>query len=179
MQLFNERDGKTARVSDSRSIGPSAPPQMRRGLALTRKQRIGLPILTLIPLLALLGIFGERAATVNATSSSLAVSVRYPERFRYRQVLPLAVTVRNQSPRLIDTIRVSLDTAYITRFSSVRITPAPSTAFTVTLAGVRPGEQRLVSAELWGQDYGRLRGRIVVSTPNDSAVVNVRTLVFP
>jgi len=179
MQLFSERRGNTDRASNLRSIGPSAPPQIRRRFALTRKQRIGVPIVTLIPVLALFGFFGERGATVNATSELLALSVHYPERFRYRQVQPLEVTVRNLSAHVIDSIHVSLDTAYITRFSSVRITPAPSNAFTVTLVGVKPGEQQLVSAELWAQDYGRHRGRIVAATPNDSAAVTIRTLVFP
>jgi len=179
MQLFSERNGKTDRASDLRSIGPSAPPRMRRRFALTRKQRIGIPLLTLMPLLALFGVFGERVATANATSTTLVLTVNYPERFRYRQVQPLDVVVRNLSARVIDSIDVSLDTAYITRFSSVRITPAPRTAFTVTLVGVKPGEQRLVSAELWGQRYGYHRGRIMVSTPNDSTVVTIRTLVFP
>ena len=179
MPLFNERNGTTARASELRSVGPSSPPQIRRQFALTRKQRIGIPLLTLVPLLALFGFFGERAATVSVTSASLAVSVRYPERFRYRQVQPLEVSVRNRSARVLDSVDVALDTAYLTRFSSVRITPSPRTAFTVTLLGLAPGEQRLVSAELWGQEYGRHRGHITVSTLNDSAVVAIRTLVFP
>jgi hypothetical protein len=172
MQLFGERDGL-------RSIGPITPPQTRRRIAFTRKQRIGIPILALIPLLALFGVFGERSTTIEARSASLTVSVRYPVRFRYRQTEPLEIVVRNLSPTVIDTIEVSLDTAYVTRFASVRITPEPRTAFTVPLVGVKPGEQRLVAAELQGERYGRQHGRLVVSTPNDSTVLSLRTLVFP
>jgi hypothetical protein len=179
MQLFGERNGQQDRGADSRAIGPTTPPRIRRRIALTRKQRIGIPLMTLVPLLALFGAFGERSATVAATSPSLAVSVRYPVRFRYRQTEPLAITVRNRSSRTIDTIDVSLDTAYMTRFANVRITPEPRTAFTVELTAVKPGEQRLVVAELEGERYGRHRGRIVAAAPNDSAVVTMRTLVFP
>ena len=163
----------------SRVTGPSAPPPTTRRLALTRKQQLGLPLLALIPILTLFGFFGERGATVHGSSAAIAMSVRYPERFRYRQVQPLEITVRNSSSHPIDTIEVSLDTAYITRFSSVRIVPDPDRAFVVRLIAVRPGESRLVAGELWGEQYGRHRGRIVVRTPNDSAAVIVQTLVFP
>ena len=179
MQLFGERNGQQDRGADARAIGPTAPPQIRRRIALTRKQRIGIPLMTLVPLLALFGFFGERSTTVEATSASLAVSVHYPVRFRYRQTEPLEITVRNTSSRMIDTIDISLDTAYITRFANVRITPEPRAAFTVELTAVKPGEQRLVAAELEGDHYGRHHGRIVASAHNDTAVVTVRTLVFP
>lgn len=179
MQLFGERSGQEGRGADLRAIGPATPPQTRRRIALTRKQRIGIPLMTLIPVLALFGAFGERSATIDARSASLAVSIQYPVRFRYRQTEPLEISVRNLSPRVIDTIDVSLDTSYITRFANVRITPEPRTAFTVLLTAVRPGEQRLVTTELEGEHYGRHRGHIVVSAPNDSVVVTLRTLVFP
>ena len=179
MSLFGERDAKTDRVADARSIGPTAPPQTRRRIAFTGKQRIGIPLLTLIPLLALLGVFGERSTTLEGISASLAVSVRYPVRFRYRQTEPLEIVVRNLSPRVIDTIDVSLDTAYLTRFTGVRLTPEPKTAFLVQLTRVGPREQRLVAAELQGEQYGRHQGRLVVSVANDSIVLTLRTLVFP
>lgn len=172
MQLFSERGG-------ARSMGPPAPPQTRRRIAFTGKQRIGIPILALIPVLALLGVFGERSTTADARSASLAVSVQYPVRFRYRQTEALQIVVRNISPRVIDTIEVSIDTAYLTRFTGVHLTPEPKAAFTVQLTGVKPGEQCLVASELQGERYGRHHGRIIVSTPNDSIVVSLRTLVFP
>lgn len=179
MQLFGERNGQRDRGAELRAIGPTAPPHVRRRIALTRKQRIGIPLMTLVPLLALLGAFGERNATVASRSASLAMSVQYPARFRYRQTEPLEITVRNLSSRVIDTIAVALDTAYVTRFANVRITPEPRTAFTVELTAVKPGEQRLVAAELEGEHYGRHQGRIMALAHNDSAIVTVRTLVFP
>jgi hypothetical protein len=158
---------------------PPQPPIMRRRLTPTRKQKIGLPLIAAIPILTLLGVFGERSAEIHVTSPRLAVDVRYPVRFRYRQAEALDVTVRNLAPTEIDTIHVSLDTAYLTRFSGVRIEPAPHDAFVVDLLHVRPGESRLVSAELSGDDYGRHRARIVVSGGTDTALVRITTLVFP
>src|SRR4030088_475627 len=154
---------------------PSIDPKIR----LSWKQRIGFPLLLVIPLLALFGTFGESQAHSGATSGSISVAVSYPARFRYRQVQSLRVSVRNLSPVAADTIRVSFDTAYISRFSSVRFDPAAKSAYTVELTDVQPSESRLVSVELWGQDYGSHRGRIVVRRGTDSAIVHLRTLVFP
>ena len=140
---------------------------------------VGLPLMAAVPLLCLLGFFGESGARTTAASSLLDVAIRYPARFRYRQVQTLEVTVRNRSTRTIDTVHVSLDTAYITRFSSVSIDPIPQRAFVVDLVRLEPGESRLVDAELWGQDYGRHNGRIVVSANGDSAIATISTFVFP
>ena len=164
---------------DSHASEPAGPPPTAPRLSFTRKQYLGLPLLAAIPVLTLFGVFGESRASVHAASSALEMTVRYPSRFRYRQVQSLEVAVRNVSPRILDTITVSLDTAYITRFSSVRIVPAPSDAYVVKLVDVKPMESRLVSAELWGERYGSHEGRIVASTHSDSASTLIRTMVFP
>ena len=166
-------------TDDAGSAEPARAPETKRRVALTRKQLIGLPLLAAVPIMSVLGLFGERRSEVNAASRTVAMSIRYPARFRYRQVQPLDIVVRNISGRVIDTIEVSLDTAYISRFSSVRIEPAPRIAFVVTLTDVRPADSRLISAELWGERYGRHHGRISATTRSDTAAATVRTVVFP
>jgi hypothetical protein len=180
MSSFNEiheRSGTS--TNDGGPAEPPRAPSITRRLALTRKQLIGLPLLAAIPILTLFGVFGEHQSTARTASHALEMTIRYPARFRYRQIQPLDVTVRNASDQTIDTVDVSLDTAYISRFSSVRIEPAPRSAFVVTLTGMRPGESRLISAELWGERYGRHEGRIVATARADTASATVRTIVFP
>jgi hypothetical protein len=164
---------------DSLLHEPTQPPQTRPRFTLTRKQRLGLPLLAAVPLLTLFGVFGERRETTRAVSPSVEMTVHYPSRFRYRQAQSLEVSVRNVSGRALDTVRVSLDTGYITRFSSVRIEPAPRVAFVVTLTDLAPAEARLITAELWGEQYGSHHGRIVAATHADSAQAVIRTIVFP
>ena len=166
-------------TNDRGSAELSVAPEIPRRLALTRKQLIGLPLLAAIPILSLLGLFGERQSEVHAASRSIEMSIRYPARFRYRQVQSLDIAVRNTSGHAVDTIKVSLDTAYISRFSSVRIEPSPSIAFIVTLTDVRPGASRLISAELWGDRYGRHQGRIAAIANFDTAAATVQTVVLP
>ncbi len=155
------------------------PPSIPRKLHLSRKQWIGFPILLAIPIAALLGLFGERTALARVKSASLDVAVAYPERFRYRQVQSLHLSVRNLSAQPLDTITISFDTAYIPRFSSVRFEPPVKKAYAVELTDVKPMESRLVAVEMWGQDYGMHRGTIVARTGTDSAMVRIRTFVFP
>ena len=74
---------------------PSPPPapSINLKIQLTLKQRIGLPILLAVPILALFGIFGETQAHAHAASGSIDLEVSYPARFRYRQVQSLRVSV--------------------------------------------------------------------------------------
>ncbi|HEY5062031.1 MAG TPA: hypothetical protein VII52_10875 [Gemmatimonadaceae bacterium] len=158
---------------------PADPPTVERRVVLTAKQRIGVPLIAAVPLLALLGLFGESSNTASVRSASLEVRASYPTRFRYRQIQALRVDVRNISRVTLDTVMVSVDTAYVSRFSSVRFDPAPTAAYVVPLTHLRPGEHGLVSAELWGEQYGRHRGRITVTAPGDSVAISISTFVFP
>jgi hypothetical protein len=164
---------------DPNAVEPPQPPAATPRIALTRKQCIGIPLLASIPLLALLGVFGEQRVATRATSRALEMRVVYPSRFRYRQIETLDITVRNVSGRTLDTVTISLDTAYVTRFSSVRIHPSPGTPYVIAETHVKPLESRLVHAELWGERYGSHRGEIVGAASADTVRQQIRTFVFP
>ncbi|GAC1476776.1 MAG: hypothetical protein NVS1B4_18250 [Gemmatimonadaceae bacterium] len=152
---------------------------MPRRLLLTRKQRWGLPVLFAVPVLALAGVFGERRAEARSGSAVLDLRVTYPERFRYRQIESLRVTVRNTSGHRLDTVTVAFDTSYMGRFASVHFNPAVRAPYSLPLVTLAPGEARLITVELSGNRYGRHTGRITASTGPDSLVVPVTTIVFP
>jgi hypothetical protein len=159
--------------------GPPPAPKTDARISLTTKQVLGLPLIAAVPLLAMLGVFGERATTTVVRSAAVDVAVTFPARFRYRQVQALRVSVRNTSARPFDTVFVSFDTAYIARFSSVRFDPAVTSAFVVPMSHLAAGASGLVSVELWGEQYGRHRGRVVVTANGDSVSVPISTFVFP
>jgi hypothetical protein len=140
---------------------------------------VGIPLLAVIPLLTLLGVFGESRKTTRVVSPAVEMRVVYPSRLRYRQIGLLEVAVRNVSGHTLDTLELSLDTGYVTRFSSVRIEPAPRVAYSVALTAIKPQETRFVAAELWGQDYGSHAGHIVATTRGDSVSSRIHTFVFP
>ncbi|MFI5241664.1 MAG: hypothetical protein ACHQRL_01545 [Gemmatimonadales bacterium] len=157
---------------------PRAPIGVPR-LKLTRKQWVGLPFLLLIPVLALFGVFGERTATIATATPSLGVTVSYPERLRYRQTERLEIAVTNRSSNLVDSVSVSVDTAYLSRFMDVRVTPEPSAAYEVRLARIAPGETRLVVADVTGNRYWRHPASLGVAMGGERATVHFSSLVFP
>ena len=172
-----------------RSVVPEPPPAAPIGaprapagaprLVLTRKQWVVLPVLALIPLLALAGVFGERTASVSATTRSLGVTVTYPARLRYRQTAHLEIAVTSRAAQALDSVRVSLDTAYLAAFVGVHVQPAPVVPYIVSLAHVAPGETRRVEVELGGNKYWRRNATLEVATGDERATVRFSSLVFP
>lgn len=76
---------------------PPPPPPFPRRIQLHRVQLIGMPILMLVPLLAILGVFGETFATTQAANDRLSVQVQYATRSRYGMANPTEVAVHSTS----------------------------------------------------------------------------------
>jgi hypothetical protein len=158
---------------------PPRPPGQDRRLELRPLQLIGFPVLALIPVLAMAGLFGESWTSVSARSASLGVLVEYPTRFRARLSKPVSVVVENRSTAVLDTVEVSFDSTFVDRFPAITFAPEPHDAYVVSLNNLKPREQRRVRLEIDGERVGRHRGRVVARTRDDSAAVELRTVVFP
>ncbi len=156
-------------------------PDQPRHLKLYRFQWVGIPLIVLMPILALFGVFGLTAQHVEDATPDLVLRVDYPARFRHKQTTRLVALVENTSPRTLDTLVVAFDPEYVRRFSELIFIPAPTEPFEMEFLDVKPGETRLVWAELHGERYGRHRGTIdayAVGGP-DTARVTVSSLIFP
>jgi len=74
----------------------------RRGL---RVRRVVMGLLTLVPLVALTGVIGQRAATTSAAGPAAAITVRAPRTVRgglfFQSRVTIRVTGRIQHPRLV------------------------------------------------------------------------------
>jgi hypothetical protein len=154
---------------------PTDTPHIR----LTGKQKVGLPLLALIPILAMLGVFGNSTNTIAVASPAVGIAVTYPERMRYRQTEPLEISVVNRGARTLDSVLVLVDTSYLSRFIGVHGNPAPTMDFAIPLYSVQPGESRLISIELTGDRYWRHPGTVIVATGAERTTVTLSTLVFP
>ena len=156
------------------------PPRIRRRVAFDRLQLIGVPLLTLLPLIAILGLFGETRDRVQAEGAALAIAVEYPTRFRYKTIHPIRISVTSRTDAVIDTVRVVFDVAYLSRFSNLAFTPAADGVYSVPLTDVRPGETREVHVEIQAEDYWRHTGWIAATAGGpDTVRVSVATTVFP
>lgn len=166
-------------MPDSERRGPPDPPPVPRALRLTTLQRIGLPILFVIPILALFGVFGEHFTTAHADGAGLAIAMRYPDRAHYRQPVSVRLSMRNVTPQPLDTISVTLDTAFMRAFSDVSISAPLNGAYVARITNIAPGETRAISAMVSGERYGRHAGVITVTGPYGTARLPVATFVFP
>lgn len=138
----------------------------------------------LVPVLALLGIFGASKESVRASSSQLELQVEYPTRFRYKMIATIAVSLFNASPQALDIVQVRFDQSYISHFSTVTFTPSVTYIthefYIVEVTDLQPGETRLVSVDIQAEDYGRHRGHITALPENGGeALVALDTFTFP
>lgn len=155
-------------------------PSVERRFALYRFQVLGLILLALIPVLALAGAFGESHAEVEVRTGDIAVRVRHPSRLRFEQISTMDVLVTNAGAVRIDTLVVSIDTAFLSRFSGVTLTPSAIAPFEVELTGVVPGESRQVHVEMDAMRAGRHRGTVRVTARGaDTVMLDIATIVFP
>lgn len=157
---------------------PPPAPSIRRRVRLYSYQYVGLALLAAIPALAIAGAFGESDAFAEERTSELQVSLRYPVRYRFEQVSRIELRVLNTSGHLLDTVRVSLDSAYANRFSMVRSIPELSEPYAVELRSLEPGRQRIVVIELKADRYGHHRGELRVGA-SDTARFRLGTFIFP
>lgn len=159
---------------------PPPPPEIDRRFRLYPWQWVGLPILVLIPVLALFGVFGHTRGAARAMTSALELDIQYSTRYRFKEIQPMYVRVRNRSDRTLDTVTVAFDTAYVARFSTVTFRPDISRSFEVELTDLRPGEVRLVAVELQGEMYWRHQGLVSSwHAGGDTASARVSTFIFP
>lgn len=164
---------------ESEQTRPPEPPPGNPRLRLTRLQQLGLPVLFLIPILALFGLLGEHFTTTHARGAGVTFDARYPDRAHYRQPLSIRVHVHNDTPTRMDTVTVVLDSAFMSGFSDVSVSATLDGAYIARLTNLAPGESRQVNAMVSGEHAGRHAGDIGVTTPLGSVRAPVATFVFP
>lgn len=159
---------------------PPQPPEQPRRFRLHLLQWIGIPILMLLPLLALLGVFGREETIVRTSSSEVLLEVSYSSRLWYKQNNPMAVTVTNTSGRLLNNVSVRCDSAYFATYSNLTFIPDIQNAYVLSVESLAPGEHLSIRIDGQPEKQGRSTGYITVYAGNEkSATVTLETFVFP
>lgn len=159
---------------------PPEPPPMERRVDAGPVQWIGFPLLLVLPVLALFGVFGDRQGRATVRSAEIEMSVDWPARTRHERTNDIGVRVRNVSNRVIDTLTIAFDSAYLAGFADVSLTPEAAQAWEVELAGMRPGEARHVVAGIDARRHGRHAGPVTATAGGpDTARLNIDTFIFP
>ena len=169
--------------SDPQPIGPPEPPEIARRIQFYRNQKIGLPLIALIPALAVLGVFDSSMTTAGASAEGIQLVVHYPRKVRDRSESPMVITVSNTSAEKQEKVRVEVSRDYIHHFSKVVAEPNFDTiqrnAYVVELLGMAPGEERSVTIDLESKTPGSTSGRVVATDGHSRALVNLRTFTYP
>lgn len=163
---------------------PPEPPEIKRKFQFYLIQWIGVPLLMVIPILALFGVFGESFQKANASNAEFDMTVEYPSRFRYKMTNPVEVSLTNKSSRPIQNLTVDFEHSYISKFSEVQFTPQPKEvtgdSYKIELTEIMPGETRRVSASLQGEHYGSHQGFVRAKSESGSgSEVQMETFIFP
>lgn len=163
---------------------PPQPPDVEKRLYLKPLQWIGIPLMMLLPILAVVGVFGYSSDQQQAASDELLVNVEYVTRFRYKMIGQVTVKVENLTAAAMPTVTVSFDAGYIDPFSNVTFNPSlqemTADAYIVELSELAPGETQTVEVELQAEESLRHEGMIAVAAPGAEPVsVEVTTWVFP
>lgn len=166
---------------------PPQPPEIEKKALFHREQWIGIPLLMLLPLLALFGVFGESRSEAEESNEVLAVHVEYPTRNRYALSDSLEVEIENRSAQEPISVTVKISEAYISNFTGVTFEPSVEQIsdgfYEVEAQAVEAGETRLVSVELKAWKYGRHEGQVIVTAEGASEItaitIPIHTFIFP
>jgi hypothetical protein len=163
---------------------PPQPPTVARRLQFHHLQLIGIPLLLLVPVLALFSVFGETVSSTVAASPELELHVEYPTRFRYKMIDTVMVSFTNVSARTLSSVQVEFERAYVEKFSTVAFTPSvkhvTDAAYIVEVNELLPGETRIISVTIQAEKFGRHAGSITATYDNAERLqVSIDTFAFP
>jgi hypothetical protein len=145
---------------------------------------IGVPLLALLPLLAMFGVFGESRAVTTREDGQLALQVDSATRLRYWTPTHMEVHATNLTQQAPTTITVAISRDYLDHFGDLAFVPdaerITAANYEVELTEVGQGETRIVEIEMVGRRYWWHRGEVAASIEAGSPLtVAVGTFVFP
>jgi hypothetical protein len=163
---------------------PPQAPKIDRRLTIATLQAVGVPLLAIIPLLAVAGVFGVAVQRSSADSGDLSVNVEYPGRTRLHSSGSIKIEVANRGEQARSGVSVGIDRQYVEAFSEVSLTPSvvrvSEGMYVVDIGEVPAAASRAVLVELSPQRYWRHEGTVSVFVEGGESVsVDLSTFVFP
>jgi hypothetical protein len=174
-------DAREARMPVTpNSQRPPEPPDIVPRLRLSVAQCIGIPLIALVPLVALARVFGESMVERADQRGPLLVSARVPARLHYRQRMTLDVSVANRSDAVVNDVRVRVDSSYLDGFSGVALAPQAAPDGSVYFGSLAPAASVRLTVTLEGDRTGTIHGATVVTDARgDTARIPLASTVFP
>ncbi|HSI73890.1 MAG TPA: hypothetical protein VK934_12005 [Fimbriimonas sp.] len=165
---------------------PIAPPQslsIKRRFKFYPTQALGLPLIALLPLLALFRVFDTTLETAKATQNGLTLVVRYPVKLRHRTIEPMQLSVRNDSHSVREKIELKVNREFIQRFRDAsfnpNITEVDEQSYIVEFLDVMPGELRTLEIDLEAATAGTLTAHCSAKAGESEVGTDVSTWIYP
>lgn len=168
---------------ESQTPEPPSPPEFDRKIRFYPYQWIGIPLLLLIPILALFGVFGETMSISSASQSGIDLEIEYPSRTLYQSEHKIVVRVRNTSGNPLPPIIVSLEKRFLEGFSELSFIPSNvvivDDIYRIVIEPLQPGESRILTIDTVSSLYGSHRGTVSATIEGNGPSVSVETFIMP
>lgn len=152
---------------------------MRQRLHLPALQWIGLPLMLVMPALALAGAFDPHTARSRTSLGELEIEIEASDRVRLHRSAGIEVEVRNTGARAAGA-EVALSPELLEGAQAIDFVPSPHRAWAVRLDAIAPGEARRVVVEYEADAPGVHRGALHVRDDEGREVrAPLQTIVFP
>jgi len=167
--------------------GVPQPPEIKKPWVFKTAQKLGMPILFLIPILAIFGVFGNSSTMVTERGQNLALETSFPTKLRHKTIAPLVVKVTNLAAQTVPTVTLKFDEEYLSAFSNVAFQPGvdeiTDDAYYVHVRDLEANETRLVTLEVQAEQYWRHEGIVGAAVGGSNAAsdveVELQTFLFP
>jgi len=155
------------------------PPQVTRRLHFRRLQWFGVPLLAILPAMALSGLFEPQVSQQQVQRGGLRMLVQYPTRLLIRERATVEIQIDNQSSRTADGIHVVLPREYFEAFTDAHVLPSPDRHECNPQARLSPGEGCRLAINFEAERYWQHQGDVVAKVGGQSLKISLRTLVYP
>lgn len=144
-----------------------------------RFQWIGIPLLIMIPILSLWGVFDRRTNIKTIEGHEFKAKIEFPAKLRDGEVEHIRIEVTNTSNKPLDKISAGLNREYLEKFNDVTFVPELNDNYEVELKEIPSGQSRYVDIKVKAREYGTYKGELRLTTKNSSFKTSLSTFVFP
>ena len=155
-------------------------PQLRPHLRMWKYQWIGIPLILIMPILAIMGVFGREIKNLNITGGGITAQIEYPSKIRYGQEEFIRVELTNDSSKTMRDVSVSFDKNYIQKFDGSEFKPQADINYFVKAGDISPGNKKILEVKLKAGERGSNSGKIIISSRNKEIISEeLNTFIFP
>jgi hypothetical protein len=137
-----------------------------------------MPLLLLLPLLGLLGVFGPGSGEHGFAEGGWQVTSEVPTRLRFGQLGRIRLELHNDTP-LERTIRLRVDPAFVRRFAEVSAHPELDHTLNTPPLTVAADGRATFMLEMRAHRAGRFTGFLEITGDDLARRIEFTTVVFP